>query len=476
VNSSVTPQGQPVERSVARAIRDAADTDDACVRALAAIGTGLDLDLVAVWEEDPATGAWSCGASWRRGGIVEPAELDRDGRFAGEAGLRRAFEFPARSERGVLARIECFAERPREPGPETLASLEVVQVQLGQLLERRRAEHSIDVAFLRHRATLQAALDCVITIDHHGRVLEFNPAAERTFGIDSVEAVGREMADLIIPPDQRERHRVGLRRYLETGEERLLDRRVEVEAQRGDGARFPAELTITRIEVPGEPVFTGHLRDITERRAAEAELRRSRARLVETAYEARRLIERDLHDGAQQQLVSVAMTLASARAALGAEPGEAGELLEEALTELKAATAELRELARGIHPAVLTEGGLEPALRGLVRRSPLPTQLAAVPEGRFPAAVEAAAYFVVAEALTNAARHAAGASAVEVAVLLEDGSVAVMVGDDGPGGARLDGGGLGGLADRVAALGGQLTVTSPAGAGTTVRAVIPCGL
>jgi PAS domain S-box-containing protein len=461
---------------VARAIRDAADADDACVRALAALGAGLDLDLVAAWEDDPATGAWSCSASWQRGGGGAVGKLDRDGLLAGRTDLRLAFEFPARSERGVLARIECFAVRPWEPGTETLASLEVVQVQLGQLFERRRAEHSVDVAFLRHRATLQAALDCVITIDHRGRVLEFNPAAERTFGIASAEAVGREMAELIIPPEQRVRHRIGLRRYLETGEERLLDRRVEVEAQRGDGARFPAELTITRIEVPGEPVLTGHLRDITERRDAEAELRRSRARLVETAYEARRQIERDLHDGAQQQLVSVAMILASARAALGAGSGEAGELLEEALAELKAATAELRELARGIHPAVLTEGGLEPALRGLARRSPLPTQLVAVPEGRFPPAVEAAAYFVVAEALTNAARHAAAASAVEIAVLVEDGSIAVTVGDDGPGGAKLDGGGLGGLADRVAALGGRLTVTSPAGAGTTVRAEIPCEL
>jgi PAS domain S-box-containing protein len=475
VNSSVAGMGQPVERAVARAIREAADTDDACARALAAIGTRLGVDLVAVWEEDPEAGTWSCGASWRRAAAAIDG-IDREELLAAAPDLRTAFEFPARSERGVLARVECFGPSAAEPGPETLASLEVVEVQLGQLLERRRAEHSTDVAFLRHRATLQAAIDCVITIDHHGRVLEFNPAAEQTFGIAAADAVGREMADLVIPPEQRDRHRAGLRRYLETGEARLLDRRVEVEAQRGDGARFPAELTITRIEVPGEPVFTGHLRDITERRAAEAELRRSRARLVETAYEARRRIERDLHDGAQQQLVSVAMTLASARAALGEKPGEAGELMEEAIAELKAATGELRELARGIHPAVLTEGGLEPALNGLVRRSPLPATLAEVPGGRFPAAVEAAAYFVVAEALTNAARHAEGASAVRVAVHAEDGSVGLTVVDDGPGGARLDGGGLGGLADRVAALGGQLTVTSRPGEGTTVRAEIPCEL
>jgi PAS domain S-box-containing protein len=476
VKSSVTSLGAPVERSVARAIRDAVDTDDACLRVLAALGTSLEVDLVAVWEEDPAGGAWICGASWRRGRGAVLETLDRDGLLAGRADLRLAFEFPARSERGVLARIECFAAHPQDPDPQTQAALEVVQVQLGQLLERRRAEHSVDVAFLRHRATLQAALDCVITIDHRGRVLEFNPAAERTFGVASADAVGREMAELIIPPEQRVRHRVGLGRYLETGEERLLDRRVEVEAQRADGTRFPAELTITRIEVPGEPVFTGHLRDITERRAAEAELRRSRARLVETAYEARRQIERDLHDGAQQQLVSVAMTLASARSLLDQEPQAAAELLEEAIAELKAATSELRELARGIHPAVLTEGGLEPALRGLVRRCPLPAHLTEAPAGRFPAAVEAAAYFVVAEGLTNAARHAEGAGAVEVAARAQDAAVAVTVSDDGPGGATLDGGGLGGLADRVAALGGRLTVASPPGAGTTLRAEIPCEL
>ncbi|MBS1879682.1 MAG: PAS domain S-box protein [Actinobacteria bacterium] len=447
MNSSPAAAGVPVERAVARAIRGAAHTDDALARALAAIGEALGLEQVLVVENDGGRERWR-----------------RDGASAGDS---PSFEFPARSERGTLARVECFG-----PGPS--ASLEVVEVQLGQLLERRRVEHSSDVAELRHRATLRAALDCVITIDHEGSVLEFNPAAERTFGYASEAAVGREMAELIVPPEMRERHRAGLRRYLEGGEPILLDRRVEVEAQRADGSRFPAELTITRIEVPGEPVFTGHLRDITERRAAEHQLRQSRTRLVEAAYEARRRIERDLHDGAQQQLVSVAMTLQGARGSLEREPAAAAELLDEAIAELRAATAELRELARGIHPAVLTEGGLDPALRGLVRRSPLAAKIAAVPAERFPAAVEAAAYFVVAEGLTNAARHAAGASLVEVEVVAGEGRLEVAVRDDGPGGASLGGGGLGGLADRVAALGGELAIASPVGAGTTLSAGIPC--
>jgi PAS domain S-box-containing protein len=325
-----------------------------------------------------------------------------------------------------------------------------------------------------HRGTLQASLDCVITIDHRGEVLEFNPAAERTFGYASEEAVGREMAELIVPPDLREAHRAGLRRYLETEEPVLLDRRVEIEAVDRDGSRFPVELTITRIDVPGEPVFTGHLRDISDRVRTERELRESRARLVYASDEARRRLERDLHDGAQQQLVSVAMTLEAASRSVAADPDAAQELIGEAAADLRIAIAELRELARGIHPAVLSEGGLGPALRGLAARSALPATIEAVPDRRFPAAVEAAAYFVVAEGMTNAARHA-GDARVAVAVSEQGADLRVEVTDDGRGGASADGGGLRGLSDRVAALGGKLTVADGEAAGTVLRAVIPCG-
>ncbi len=325
-----------------------------------------------------------------------------------------------------------------------------------------------------HRGTLEASLDCVITIDHRGAVLEFNPAAQRTFGYEREEAVGREMAELIVPPDLREAHRDGLRRYLETEVPVLLDRRVEIEAVDRDGTRFPVELTITRIDIPGEAVFTGHLRDISDRIRTERELRESRARLVYASDEARRQLERDLHDGAQQQLVSVAMTLEAASRSVAADPAAAGELIGEAAADLRVAIAELRELARGIHPAVLTEGGLGPALRGLATRSALPATIDAVPEDRFPPAVEAAAYFVVAEGLTNAARHA-GDARVSVVVDVRGGDLVVEVSDDGPGGAGADGGGLRGLADRVAALGGTFAVEDGAAAGTVLRAVIPCG-
>ena len=209
-----------------------------------------------------------------------------------------------------------------------------------------------------------------------------------------------------------------------------------------------------------------------ELRARYDDLRAASARLVAAGDAARRRIERDLHDGAQQRLVSLSVTLNLARK--NAEPGSrAAELLDRAVEELTAGLAELRELARGIHPALLTERGLDPALESLAARAPLPVTISASVEGRLPQPVEAAAYFVVMEALTNVAKYAS-ASAAEVRVEQVDGYVVVGVQDDGVGGADpAAGSGLAGLADRVAALGGRLVVESPPGGGTVVRAELP---
>jgi signal transduction histidine kinase len=210
-----------------------------------------------------------------------------------------------------------------------------------------------------------------------------------------------------------------------------------------------------------------------ELRANVNELRESRARIVESADAARRRIERDLHDGAQQQLVTLALNLRLARARVERDPAAAGELLDAASAELDAAIRDLRELARGIHPAVLSEHGLGSALESLASRMPLPVEIGETPDERLSEAVEAAAYFVVAEALTNVARYAQATHA-RVDVAREDGRVVVRVADDGLGGADpAAGSGLRGLADRVAALGGRLDVHSPAGEGTTVQAAIP---
>ena len=183
-----------------------------------------------------------------------------------------------------------------------------------------------------------------------------------------------------------------------------------------------------------------------------AELRASRARIVQAGDEQRRRIERDLHDGAQQRLMALGINLRLARDRVEHHAAEAIELLDTSLHELNEATAELRELARGIHPAVLTNRGLDAALKGLATRSPTPVEILETPGDRLPPPIESAVYFVVAEALTNAARYAT-ASSVSVSVSHDDGMVEVQVTDDGIGGADPQrGSGLRGLHDRVAAL------------------------
>ncbi|HEX5763561.1 MAG TPA: histidine kinase [Solirubrobacterales bacterium] len=212
-----------------------------------------------------------------------------------------------------------------------------------------------------------------------------------------------------------------------------------------------------------------------ELRATVEELRASRARIVAAGYAERRRVERDLHDGAQQRLVALAMNLRLARKKLDSDPAATAELLDEGLEELAAASSELRELARGIHPAVLSDRGLEAAIAGLAERSPVPVEVLGTPKGRLPESVESASYFVIAEALTNVARYARAEQAT-VRVAQANGSVEIEVSDDGVGGADPEAGsGLRGLADRVAALEGRLEVNSVAGEGTVVRARIPCG-
>jgi len=206
---------------------------------------------------------------------------------------------------------------------------------------------------------------------------------------------------------------------------------------------------------------------------AHAELMASRARIVATADDTRRRIERDLHDGAQQRLVSLALRLQTAAVVVPPELGEVHQELASAGAELDEVLGDLRELSRGIHPAILSDGGLGPALRTLARRSAVPVELQVATEGRLPERVEVTAYYVVAEALTNVAKHA-NASAVQVAVAADDGRVRLDVRDDGAGGADpARGSGLIGLKDRVAATGGTLRVDSRPGQGTSLVVELP---
>lgn len=493
-----------VEHAVARILAETERPVEVYKAALEAIGRPLGWRLGAVWELDSETGRLRCVCTWQAGERIDefgtlsesltlgPGEglpgrvlasgeaawlvdATEDANFprapaARRTGLHAGFGFPLRSARGVVGVMEFFAGELREPDEPLLATMAAVGSQVGQFVARRRAEEEVRARESRLRAMLEAALDAVVSMDAQGRVIGWNHAAEAIFGYPASETIGREMSELIVPPSLRDAHRRGLARFLESRRGIVLDRRLELTGMRSDGSEFPVELTITRVPLPGPPTFTGYLRDITDRVQADRELRASRARLVEVADAERRRIQRNLHDGAQQRLTSVLLSLGRLR---GTETGHAA-LLDAAIEELAAGLEELRELASGLHPALLTERGLATALEALVMRAPLPVELDIALDRRLPEQIEAAAYYVVAEALANVQKHA-GASRATVQVETSDGQVGVSVSDDGAGGADEEGSGLRGLTDRVESLGGMLSLESPPGGGTRLAAQVPLG-
>jgi signal transduction histidine kinase len=274
-------------------------------------------------------------------------------------------------------------------------------------------------------------------VDVDGRAFEL-PVESEERTVTFVEREGRRIAALIHDPALREDHG-------------LLDSVCAAAALALENARLQADLK-ARLE----------------------ELRASRARIVEAAEAERQRIERNLHDGTQQRLVSIAMTLGLAESKLAGDRETVGPIVDEAREALAAALEELRELSRGIHPGILRERGLRPALRQLAYRAGVPVELDVVFDDRLPEQTEATAYYVVSESLANVAKYA-HATAVRVKVGQTDGRAIVEVADDGVGGADgTRGTGLRGLRDRVEAIGGQFSLASPPGRGTIVRAEIPC--
>jgi PAS domain S-box-containing protein len=316
------------------------------------------------------------------------------------------------------------------------------------------------------------------------RIRLWNPAAERIFGWTREEMVGR--GDLPLAPPSKRAESEELFAKVRAGET-VSD--YETVRQRNDG-------TLVDVSIAAAPVRDGSGRvvgnmvaytDITERKAQEAEVHRlnaelharldelaaSRARIVAAGDVERRRLERNLHDGAQQRLVTLSLSLRVALPKVESDPAAVRAALAEAGDQLALALEELRELARGLHPAVLSERGLRAAVETLADRVPVLVEITDITDERLPEPVEAAAYYVIAEALTNVTKYAQAAS-VRIRVAARDGLVFVDVSDDGVGGADpAAGSGLRGLADRVEALGGTLEIVSPAGAGTSLRAAIP---
>jgi PAS domain S-box-containing protein len=295
-----------VDYAIVHILADAPTLDEAAARILASIGETLGWEMgalwqvehdllrcAATWEADPdksgelakasrkigfAPGVGLPGRVWAAGEPAWIEDIPSDDNFprahaANKAALRCAFAFPIKGRGDTLGVIEFFATRPHAPDPQLLQMMEVVGTQIGQYIERKHTEEEIRNSDLLKTAIIESAMDCFVLMDHEGRVVEFNPAAERTFGYSRDETIGREMAGMIIPPYLRERHRRGLARLLAGGEAPVLGKRIELTGMRSDGSEFPVELTIS--EVPGRepPIFSGFIRDITRRRSNEEALK-----------------------------------------------------------------------------------------------------------------------------------------------------------------------------------------------------------
>ncbi len=371
--------------------------------------------------------------------------------------LNRHFEarVAAISDDEVVLIVRDISDRKRSE-----LQLQRLQDELRSRLDELRRERDFV------RAVVHAAPSLFCLVDREGRIVRFNRALEQTLGFeDDTNVRGRHFWDVFVAPEDIEEVRAN-----------FLNRPGENETEwvTARGERLTVAWRVTPLDdEQGESRFLITGVDITERKRQEEELRSSRARIVEAGDVERRRLERNLHDGAQQRLVSISLFLRLAENKVMDDSEGARQLLATASEELARALEELRELARGIHPAILSDRGLEPALQSLVTRSPVPVTLAEAPEDRLPEPVEAAAYYVVAEALTNVAKYAQAPTAT-VRVSRNDGRALVEVADDGVGGADPEvGSGLRGLADRVEALDGHLEVESSPGTGTTIRAEIP---
>jgi PAS domain S-box-containing protein len=355
----------------------------------------------------------------------------------------------------IGAMIHDAALREEPEVLEAVAGAARIALERDLLLVRDRARAE------RFRGLLNALPDLMFRISRDGRYLGYN--APEPSHLYEPEVLGTTVWERLPPRLAEQVMAAAERAFAREGTQTVeyeLDFHGELRQYEG------------RIAAAGSDQFVLIVREITERKRQQHELERSRQRIVEAQDDARRRLERNLHDGAQQRLVSLSLSLRLAQQQLRSDPTAADELLSTSREELMQALEELRELARGIHPAVLTHRGLPEALEALANRSPLIVELE-TPDERLPQQVEAAAYYVVSEALANVTKYA-DARTVRVHISQLNGNALVKVSDDGVGGADpARGSGLRGLADRLSALNGTLVVESPPGEGTCIRAEIP---
>ena len=339
--------------------------------------------------------------------------------------------------------------------------------------ERTHQERALERERDFSRAVVRSTPSFLALVDEDGIMLGVNHALERAAGIPEESWIGSPFWTLFIAEQDVPRAREDFTRLREGDPPGV----VEYEHVAPSGERLVVDWTATVVhDAEGRVRYLLCGLDVTARKHVEEEIRRSRARIVSAGDAERKRLERNLHDGAQQNLVSVSHAVHLAVRELRLDPEKAEEHLDRALTELTRAHEELRELARGLHPQILTLQGLGAAVRALAARAPISVTVVTVDDAeRWTPLVESAAYFVVSEALTNVLKYARATSAT-IRVAPRDEVLVVEVADDGCGGAKpSEGSGLGGLRDRVEALDGTFVLDSPPGAGTRIRVELPLG-
>jgi PAS domain S-box-containing protein len=354
--------------------------------------------------------------------------------------------------------------------------------------DRKRAESELSESEMRNAAILHAALDCVVSIDRQGKIIEFNPAAEKTFGYAREEVMGKDVAEIIIPPAVRGAHRRGMQRYLTTGESSLLGKRVQVTAMRRDGSEFPAELTITHVRSRQQSIFCAWLRDITRDKWIQEELRRHanelRAvsrRLVEVQETERRELANALHDLIGQKLTALNINLNIVKSqSVATALSQVDARLEDSLKLVDETIESIRDVMAALRPAVLDDYGLSAGLRWYATQFSERTAVSAkvIEQGlgrRLPGSVEKALFRIAQEALANVAKYACVSEVTLELVITADASRLTIV-DDGCGfdplacqqPAKDHGWGLIIMRERAAAVGAELSVQSAPGHGTRV--------
>jgi PAS domain S-box-containing protein len=451
-----------IQYEIARALAEADALDDVSSFLLRTLSLSLGWEAAALWVADQAGTSVRCVDVARRDGALAPwmagtlgttfasgeglpgrvlaetraiwiADLHADRQFprlelARAVGLRHGYALPILLRGRVVAVVELFAAAVLEVDPEQTAFLEAVAHQLGSFLERTEARRAVASSEVRKAGILNAALDAIVSADAAGTILEFNAAAERLFGHARDDAVGRHIADLLVPPDLREAHTAGLARYIATGEARILGQRVRVRAQRSDGTTVPVELTITEIKLDGQPMFTAFIRDITREEEAET----ARERFLEILSHELRTPVTAIYGGAQ--VVARPDLPASQRNELIADMGNEADRLYRLIENLIVLARAERGVDRIALEPVHVERVAERVAAAVAAHWPgVEFRLARTGSTQAVDGDETHVEQLLSNLLTNAAKYARAGGAIDVRVEHHASESIVRILDRGPG-------------------------------------------